>query len=103
MNASMAPWATAASTFDDFERAAVAAGFDEALVRDWLPGQVVNDHSHPFDAEAVVVDGEMWLSGEGGTRHLVIGDTFALPAGTVHSERYGPVGATYWVARRGPR
>ncbi len=95
MKASTAPWAKASSSFDEFHGAAVAAGFDEALVRDWLPGQVVDDHSHPFDAEAVVVQGEMWLTGDEGTRHLSIGDTFALPAGTVHSERYGPVGATY--------
>lgn len=90
-----------AATLDDFRNAALAAGFDEALARTWAPGQVLHDHQHPFDAEALVVQGEMWLSDAQGTRHLQPGDTFALARGTVHAERYGPNGATYWVARRG--
>lgn len=44
--------------------------------------------------------GEMWLTVEGSTRHLLPGDRFELAAGVLHAERYGPQGATYWVARR---
>ncbi|MET0543195.1 MAG: cupin domain-containing protein [Variovorax sp.] len=100
MNRSSADWMRSDS-FAVFRDAAVAAGFDEALIRDWASGQIVEAHAHPFDAEAVVVEGEMWLSDGENTRHLLPGDTFALPKGTSHSERYGPTGATYWVARRG--
>ena len=57
-------------------------------------------HMHAFDVDAVVADGEMWLTCDHLTRHLLPGDVFSLPAGTPHSERYGPDGATYWVARR---
>lgn len=32
-----------------------------------------------------------------------IADSADLARGTPHTERYGPEGATYWVARRGPR
>lgn len=88
-------------SFEAFERAARAGGADEVLVRDWAPGQVVDTHTHPFDANAVVVQGEMWLTCGDETRHLRPGDTFALASGTPHAERYGPQGATYWVARRG--
>jgi mannose-6-phosphate isomerase-like protein (cupin superfamily) len=88
------------SSFAAFEAEALAAGADQALERHWAPGQVVATHSHPFDASAVVTAGEMWLECEDGVRHLLPGDTFALPAGTPHAERYGPEGATYWVARR---
>jgi hypothetical protein len=42
----------------------------------------------------------MWLTVAGGTQHLKPGDRFALAAGVPHEERYGPQGATYWVARR---
>ncbi|WP_269631053.1 hypothetical protein [Pelomonas sp. BJYL3] len=42
----------------------------------------------------------MWLTVEGSTRHLLPGDLFELAAGVLHAERYGPQGATYWVARR---
>lgn len=92
-----------ATTFESFEARARTAGFDEALERHWAPGTVVDTHSHPFDADAVVTQGEMWLSCGGSTRHLLPGDTFTLAHGVPHAERYGPEGATYWVARRTPR
>lgn len=86
--------------FQAFEASARERGFDAVLVRDWAPGQVVDEHVHPFTAHAVVVQGEMWLTTADATRHLRAGDSFDLPAGTPHSERYGGAGATYWVARR---
>ena len=92
-----------APEFAAFEAQALAAGADEVLVRDWAPGQVVDIHSHPFDADALVVRGELWLGDATGERHLQPGDTFKLAAGTPHTERYGPQGATYWVGRRSPR
>ena len=91
-----------AKEFSVFESEALAAGFDEALERRWEPDALIELHSHPFDAKAVVVQGEMWLSCQGETRHLVPGDMFALACGEPHAERYGAEGATYWVARRKP-
>lgn len=57
-------------------------------------------HTHNFDAEAVVKQGEMWLTCDGTTQHLTVGDTFAIGRQIPHSERYGSQGAAYWVARR---
>ncbi len=91
------------ATYDAFRRRSLAAGADEVMERHWAPNQVVETHSHPFDADALVTAGEMWLIREDGTQHLRAGDTFHLPRGTPHSERYGPQGATYWVARRSAR
>ncbi|MDP9043653.1 MAG: AraC family ligand binding domain-containing protein [Pseudomonadota bacterium] len=88
-------------SFDAFEQQARASGFDAVLRRDWAPRQAVGEHTHPFAAHALVVEGEMWLTVDGRTRHLGPGDTFDLAPGTAHSERYGEAGATYWVARRG--
>ena len=88
------------SSFAAFEAEARAAGFDEAITREWAPDTLVGTHTHPFDAEAVIAQGEMWLTCGDNTRHLLPGDTFSLAAGTPHAERYGPQGATYWVARR---
>lgn len=90
----------ASLSMEDFRAQALAEGFDEVLERVWSPGQVIDTHSHPFDAQAIVTQGEMWLTCEGETRHLLPGGTFALAHGTPHAERYGPEGATYWVARR---
>ena len=90
-------------SFDEFERVARGQGADEVLVREWAPNQVVDTHTHPFDANALLVMGEMWLSCGAETQHLLAGDTFALAGGTPHAERYGPLGATYWVARHSAR
>ena len=90
------------STYDAFRAHPLLRGADEVLERHWAPDQVVEEHSHPFDADAVVSAGEMWLTRAGVTEHLRPGDTVRVPAGTPHSERYGPRGATYWVARRRP-
>ena len=88
-------------SFAEFEAIARAHGAQEVLERRWSPNQVVEEHVHPFEAQAIVAQGEMWLTCAGQTRHLLPGDEFHLRAGTSHSERYGPEGATYWVARRG--
>ena len=87
-------------TFQQFKADALARGFDEVLERRWNPDQVVGEHRHPFAADALVVQGEMWLIEGHDTRHLLPGDTFQLDPDVPHSERYGPDGATYWVARR---
>jgi len=86
--------------FDAFEAASRAQGHDEVLVRHWLPLAVLDTHTHPFAASALVVAGEMWLTQAGETRHLRPGDRFTLERDEPHAERYGEAGASYWVARR---
>lgn len=88
-------------SFAEFEAAERARGCGEVVARDWAPGVVLGEHTHPFRARALVVQGEMWLTADGRTRHLRPGDRFELAAGVPHAERYGPEGATYWVARSG--
>ena len=87
-------------SFTQFESRQKAKGFDEVLERHWEPAQVVATHSHPFDASAVVVKGEMWLTVGDATRHIAQGGTFEVARNTPHSERYGSEGASFWVARR---
>lgn len=87
-------------TFDEFAANARAQGFDEAVERRWPPLTVQDTHTHPFSASARVVQGEMWLTVGGSTRHLRVGDSFELARDVEHAERYGAEGATYWVARR---
>ena len=85
--------------FEDFKSSALAKGCSEVLVREWTPNQVVDEHSHQFKAEALIVEGEMWLIVNGNVQHLGVGDTFNLQPHVLHSEKYGPKGAVYWVAR----
>lgn len=86
--------------FAAFEAAARRDGFDEVLERRWAPDQVLPTHSHPFAVRLQVARGEMWLRVGDQTRHLVVGQGCALDAEAPHDERYGPDGATVWVARR---
>ena len=88
------------ATFEQFQQSALAEGFDEVLQRDWAPDTVLDTHTHPFAVRAVVVAGQMWLSVDGVERELTVGDTFVLEANVPHAERYGPAGASYWVARK---
>jgi len=87
-------------TFAEFEARARAQGFNDVLVREWAPGQVVGTHTHPFDVSALVVRGEVVLTCHGEGRALRAGQPFELPRDTQHDERYGPEGATFWVARK---
>lgn len=87
-------------SFAEFEAAARARGFDEVLERQWAADTVLDTHTHAFSVEALVVQGEMWLTCGDRTRHLRPGDRFELARDVPHAERYGTEGATYWVARR---
>lgn len=87
-------------SFEEFRTQALAQGCDEVLERRWAPDAVVGEHSHPFTASALVMQGELWLTCEGVERHLQPGDRFHVEAKVPHSERYGPDGATFWVGRR---
>jgi quercetin dioxygenase-like cupin family protein len=87
-------------TYEQFESATRAEGFDEVLVREWKPGQVMELHTHPFAVKALVVRGEFWLTEGDSVRHLKAGDRFELAPDVPHAERYGDQGATFWAARR---
>ena len=87
------------SDFASYAAQARAEGFDEVLERVWAPGTVLGEHTHPFAVKALVVQGEMWLTVDGQTQHLRPGELFELERDVPHAERYGPEGATYWVAR----
>ena len=86
--------------FETFAQQARAAGFDEVIERRWEPLTVLDTHTHPFSVQALVTQGLMWLTVDGHTRELRTGDRFELGREVPHDERYGPEGATYWVARR---
>ena len=87
-------------SFDDFKQKSLAAGFDEVIARDWAPHTVLETHTHPFGVRAILTRGEMWLTINGHTQHLVPGSIFELEPNVPHDERYGAEGAAYWVARK---
>lgn len=88
------------ASFSQFEAVRRAEGYDEVIERQWAANVQTGEHSHPFDASALMVQGELWLTVAGQTRHLGPGDRFELAQGVLHQERYGADGAVFWVARR---
>lgn len=85
---------------EQFTRQLALDGYTETLTRTWEPNQLVATHSHPFDAHAMVLEGEFTLSWNGQSQTLRKGDTFSMAAGCEHVEQYGSQGATYLVGRR---
>lgn len=92
--------ATLPQELQAFRDQALAEGYEEPLLRQWDAHTLLPTHTHPFDAWAVLVSGEMVLSAEGHNQTLRAGDRFMLTRNVPHEERYGPQGAAYWVARR---
>ncbi len=87
-------------TFESFKTKQLEAGFDEVIERTWQPNTVLDAHTHPGAVDALVVQGEMGLTVNGLTQHLMPQDRFTLARDVPHEERYGAEGATYWVARK---
>ena len=88
-----------AFTLEAFTAQSMDEGFDEIIVREWDANLKLDVHTHPFDVSAHVVRGEYWLTVGDQVQHLKAGDNFRLARNVPHSELYGPLGATVWVAR----
>ena len=87
-------------TFEDFQSRKLQEGYDEVLLREWAPGFTNEPHTHPFDTDALVAQGEFWLTMNRQTIHYQSGDMFQVARGVTHSERYGFEGAVFWAARK---
>lgn len=88
-------------TFDQFRLLMLAAGYDEVIERTWPPQTRLEAHSHPFEANGIVISGVMNLRMAGESpRTLRSGDTYHVLAGVMHAETYGDEGATVWAARK---
>lgn len=84
----------------DFEKSLRAEGYDEVLTRTWQANQQVPEHTHPFDARVLVLEGEVTLAWQGQQRTCRVGDVFTMDAGVPHTESYGPAGARFLAGRR---
>lgn len=63
-------------------------------------GYALGEHVHPFDACALILEGDFTIHVNGVDHHYGVGEIFRLPAGTPHSERAGPQGVSYRAGRR---
>jgi quercetin dioxygenase-like cupin family protein len=83
-----------------FEAGLERDGFAEVFTRRMEPGQELHDHTHPFDARVLILEGEYLLEQDGTTRRFLPGEHFEVPAGVPHAESFGPHGASFIVGRR---
>ena len=84
---------------DEFTRSLAAEGFQEVVtvVRD---AGAMGEHSHPFAAKALILEGELRITCAGDERSYLPGQVFQLAANTPHSEAYGSQGVKYLVGRK---
>jgi hypothetical protein len=60
----------------------------------------LDDHTHPFAVQALVIDGYIEIQTQGKTQIYKVGDVFKLDYEQVHSETYGPQGVKYLASRK---
>ncbi|MBV9583605.1 MAG: cupin domain-containing protein [Alphaproteobacteria bacterium] len=66
-----------------------------------MAANTVNEtHAHDFDAQVLVIDGEITILRDGKAQIFRKGDTCEVAAGTRHEERVGPQGVRYIAGRR---
>ncbi len=87
-------------TPQEFEASVLAEGYSPTVQLDRVADFSMGDHQHPFDACALVTAGEFFITVGDDVCSYKAGDIFQLPAGTVHQEKAGPLGASYVVGRR---
>lgn len=75
-------------------------GFPEAATVDREPGGSLDAHEHPFEAKALILEGEIRIRVGEEERLYKVGDVFHLPAHLPHAEQYGPQGVRYLVGRK---
>ena len=85
----------------DFTERLAEEGYAEIVSVSREAGGALDVHTHPFEAKALIVAGEIFIRcvGEPEQRYGV-GEIFHLPAGAPHAERYGAEGVTYLVGRK---
>jgi quercetin dioxygenase-like cupin family protein len=88
---------------EEFKKASAEKGYDNLIIREWEANSVSELHTHEFAVHAVIAQGEMWMTKDGKTEHLQVGDTFTMEPETPHAEKYGKDGTIYWAARRFPK
>lgn len=85
---------------DQFLQALRQAGFAQVTTVEREPGGSLDEHTHPFEARALILSGEISIGTQGETRLYRAGDVFHLAQGQPHTEAYGPAGVKYLVGRK---
>jgi quercetin dioxygenase-like cupin family protein len=83
-----------------FTESLTKEGFPDAVVVTREANTAMDVHARPFEAKALIIEGDMHIRVGEEERLYRVGDVFHLAANEPHSERYGPNGVTYLVGRK---
>ena len=83
-----------------FSQQLATDGFAEVVTVERPANGNLPAHSHPFEAKALILQGELRLRVNAVEQSFFAGDVFHLPLGQEHDESYGPQGVTYLVGRK---
>ncbi len=64
------------------------------------PNGELGMHTHPFEAKALILEGDLHIQVGDVEQFYKAGDVFHLNAEVPHMERYGPAGVKYLVGRK---
>jgi len=84
----------------EFEALLAAERFEQVVTVEREPGGSMDLHSHPFEAKALVIEGELSIRTAHEERVYRAGEVFHLLADVPHSEVFGPGGVKYLVGRK---
>lgn len=85
---------------DEFLALLSSEGFHEvATVSRDLNGSL-DLHAHPFEAKALILEGDVTIRTGDDASTYRAGDIFHLATNIEHSEQYGPQGVSYLVGRK---
>jgi quercetin dioxygenase-like cupin family protein len=76
--------------------------FPAPVVATRQPPFFLDLHSHPYEAKALVLDGQIDINVGGIKTIYLAGDVFHLLANQVHTENCGSKGVQYLVSRKAP-
>jgi quercetin dioxygenase-like cupin family protein len=83
-----------------FENMLANEGFETLVTVEREANGALGDHAHPFEAKALILQGELLIQVGDLPQRYQTGDVFHLMANVMHSEQYGPQGVTYLVGRK---
>ncbi len=83
---------------DDFKAELDRRGYPHA-VKSWDAGYQMDEHSHDFAVEGLILSGSFTITTDEGTKTFSEGDRFSMVADCPHSEEAGPDGVTFLVGR----